>query len=146
MKQDPQTIRVGPELVVELNQDGTVLLGDENKNPAATLTAAMIIGDHWRRIGTPGLIVNLGLDDHYVWPPFTRKKKPAGFDCPHCRRAVKRALCPMGKIFLCYCMGVVLTRQWMGREPRNGKDWTEARQEGIRRQVMLEARTAKGDN
>jgi hypothetical protein len=106
----------------------------------------MLIGDHWRRIGTPGLIVNLGLDDHYVWPPFTRKKKPAGFDCPHCRRQVKRALCPMGRVFLCYCMGVVLTPRWLEREPRTAADWSEARQEGIRRQVILEARTAKGDN
>src|SRR5882724_5776382 len=141
-----ETIRVGKELVVELGQDATTVVGDYGKDLLDTVIASTIIGAHWARVGTPSFIVNLGLDDHYVWPPLTRRKtiRPAGIVCPHCRRQVKRALCPMGRIYLCFCMGVVLTRQWTGREPRNSADWTEARTEALRRQVMLEAKTAKG--
>jgi len=140
-----QTVRVG-ELVIELDNDGTTLVGDSSKITPETLLASSIIANHWRAIGIPGFIVNLGKG--YIWPPGTKKRKirPAGIRCPHCQKSVKRAFCLMGKVFMCDCMAVILTPRWTGREPRNSSDWTEARTEGVRRQVVLEARTAKGNN
>jgi hypothetical protein len=97
----------------------------------------------------PEVMVYLGTDPDYVWPPGTLPGSitPLPYRCPSCSARVKRAPLPWGvidEIYVCFC--ACATFQRSATRPRSSGDWQALRLQGHIAGVKHQAKIAAGNS
>jgi len=95
----------------------------------------------------PPVIICVGDDPDYVFPPGAYDVQPLPFRCPHCRARVKRARLDSvhaDRNDACLCMGVTYRRDTAGA--RSSKDWTGYRDLYFENLIRHQAAAADGQS
>jgi len=97
----------------------------------------------WRlnaaRESVPPMMIVLGDDPDYVWPPFVDKRtiRPLPFGCSRCRQRVKRAPLFLGEVLVCFCMQAGFGPLSKRRPPRSRREWDALRVESATQKARV---------
>jgi hypothetical protein len=103
---------------------------------------------HAARESPPQIVLVLGDDPDYVWPPFTNRRliKGTPFSCSRCGKRVKEAPVGTGRILVCHCLQAAYPPGTDKRPPRDRLEWDSLRVEVAAETTRLRAKTAGVEN
>jgi hypothetical protein len=100
------------------------------------------------RESPPQVVLVLGDDPDYIWPPFVNRRLIRGlpFGCSRCGKRVKQAPVGTGQLLVCFCLQAAYPPKAEKRPPRNRLEWNRLRVEATAETTRLRAQTAGADN
>ena len=137
-------VGAGASIMPDFESGVTSILSDPEDHPALGAVLSAMVSHHPESF--PEIIVIIGNDPDYVWPPGTDQSRiaPLPYRCSHCGSRVKSAPIrhagPIDRALVCLCMAAILQRGVSS--PGSSIEWKELRLRGAGQSVKHHATVA----
>jgi hypothetical protein len=141
LSDDGYTLKLpGSAGVLQVGDHGnlTAVYDDEDKSDGSALQEIA-----WRleaaRESVPPMMIILGDDPDYVWPPLINKSsiRSLPFSCTRCGKRVKRAPLFSSEVLVCFCMMAGFSPDSKRRPPRSRVEWDTLRVESATQKARV---------